>query len=219
MTPRELFEKLCNGECSRYEVLKAVEQIDSNHISAYLDDIKELRAEFESVQFNKANNGMWEAYYAECNYVDSVRMLHNADLEYPTEPTPFDIPDYPTKPKLYDYLIEQLAHNLNLSKNQDEDILKLPSELDTDRAKKYIARAIERGFISTTPIGLKWHGTKKELALFAELLSEKIGYKGKWKIAQNLFSVDNLAQSKYKAIEEDGKFSNRQDEIIRIFEN
>ena len=49
------------------------------------------------------------------------------------------------------------------------DIIKdyhLPVELDTPRARKYIGKAIEKGFIASTGDNLKWSGTKASLAYF-----------------------------------------------------
>lgn len=102
----------------------------------------------------------------------------------------------------------------------DQRSNKLPIELDTPEAQKYFARAIERGFILPTPTGYKWEGTQKELAYFAVLMSDKLGFQGvKWKIYESLFNVKNLAQAKYKAVGIYGEYSNRQKEIERIFEN
>lgn len=44
----------------------------------------------------------------------------------------------------------------------------LPLELDTPRARKYIGKAIEAGFIASTGEGLKWSMTKAKLAYFLQ---------------------------------------------------
>lgn len=44
----------------------------------------------------------------------------------------------------------------------------LPPELDTPEARKYFERAIEKGYIESSPNGLKWTKTKAQLAYFCE---------------------------------------------------
>ena len=92
-------------------------------------------------------------------------------------------------------------------------------ELDTDQARNYFSKAEELGFINFEENIPRWIGGKKELALFAELMSEKLKLNSKWKIFQELFNVKYLAQEKRKAVDEIGKFGNREKEIRSIFEN
>lgn len=61
-------------------------------------------------------------------------------------------------------LLSLLAeHGITLSESDKKvEGLRLPRELDTDRARKYFTRAIEKGFILPTSTGFKWvRATKK----------------------------------------------------------
>jgi len=94
----------------------------------------------------------------------------------------------------------------------------LPDVLGTDSARKYFAQLDALGLMETNERGaLIWKGTKKELALTAELMSEKLGINQKWKVFERVFNVCNLAQARYRAVEIDGRYGDNEDDIKAIF--
>lgn len=97
--------------------------------------------------------------------------------------------------------------------------LRLPDELNTDNGRKYIDMAINLGFIQTENNSYVWKGTKKELALFAVLIGEKLQIRGYFKLMELLFNVKYLAQYRYTAIEVNGVFGKNEKMIKEIFNN
>lgn len=94
----------------------------------------------------------------------------------------------------------------------------LPDVLGTDDARKYFAQLAALGLMETNERGaLIWKGTKKELALTAELMSEKLRISQKWKVFERVFNVCNLAQARYRAVEIDGRYGDNEDDIKAIF--
>lgn len=90
----------------------------------------------------------------------------------------------------------------------------LPQELNTDEAKKYVSNAIKAGFMDNC---YQWKGTMYQAALFAEICSEKLGLKYKWKPFEMLWNVAHLAQTRRESKERFGKVD-REKEIIALFE-
>lgn len=92
-------------------------------------------------------------------------------------------------------------------------IYNLPKELNTDEAKKYISNAIEAGFMDNS---YQWSGTKYQAALFAEICSEKLNLRYKWKPFETLWNMKGLAQTRRESKERFGKVG-REKEIIDLF--
>lgn len=86
----------------------------------------------------------------------------------------------------------------------------------TAKGQIYITRAIEAEFIVSEEGRLQWVGTKRDLVVFAEGFSEKLGIKNKWKVFQELFGVKYLAQEKNDMVDS-GKTSKYINEINAIF--
>lgn len=80
----------------------------------------------------------------------------------------------------------------------------LPEELNTDEAKKWLQVAIDGGLLNSdySPTGKT--NTKPQKALLAEILSDKIGLKHKYKPFETLWNVKGLAKQRYKTREETG---------------
>lgn len=89
----------------------------------------------------------------------------------------------------------------------------LPSELNTEEAKRIFSKAKELGLMTDE---YKWSGTKYQLAYFAEIAAEKLNLKHKWKPFQKLFNKKDLAQTRRESKERFGTV-NRADEIDHIF--
>lgn len=90
----------------------------------------------------------------------------------------------------------------------------LPEVLNTQQAKEYFSKAIKAGFMDNC---YQWKGTMYQAALFAEICSEKLKIKHKWKTFETLWNVTHLAQTRRESKERFGKVG-REKEIIRIFE-
>lgn len=92
----------------------------------------------------------------------------------------------------------------------------LPEELNTQQAKEYFSKAIEAGFMDDCFQWVKGT-TKYQIALFAEICSEKLNLKHKWKPFEALWNVAHLAQTRRESKERFGRVD-REKEITKIFE-
>lgn len=92
--------------------------------------------------------------------------------------------------------------------NQQSEPYRLPKELDTVEAKGILEKAIKMQLVEKKDNVYRWDGTAPQLALFAEIASEKLNLKNKWKPFQELFCVDKLAQTRYGSKEKVGKVQN-----------
>lgn len=111
------------------------------------------------------------------------------------------------------------AENIKTTSNNDSTSPNsniLPEELNTQQAKEYFSKAIKAGFMDDR---FQWvEGTTKyQIALFAEICSEKLNIKHKWKPFETLWNVTHLAQTRRESKERFGKVD-REKEIIKIFE-
>lgn len=119
---------------------------------------------------------------------------------------------------------EQLSHldnkpqkALNQSGDNYGNSNEESGKLGTPEAECYFRQLEALGFMKISGGVYEWRGTKKELALVAELMSERLGIAHKWKVFGQLFGIDNLAHAKHRAKEIDGMYSKREKEIKAIF--
>ena len=83
---------------------------------------------------------------------------------------------------------------------------KLPVELDTPRARKYIGLAIEKGFIASTDGKLKWGQTKAKLAYFLFMVfckddeGKDNGLKFPESALNKLFGEDRLGKARTQLV-------------------
>lgn len=80
----------------------------------------------------------------------------------------------------------------------------LPKELNTDEAKRWLQVAIDGGLLNSDYSPTDKTGTKPQKALLAEILSDKIGLKYKYKPFETLWNVSGLSKQRYKSREETG---------------
>lgn len=80
----------------------------------------------------------------------------------------------------------------------------LPEELNTDEAKKWLKVAIDGGLLNSDYSPTDKTETKPQKALLAEILSDKIGLKHKYKPFETLWNVSGLSKQRYKSREEIG---------------
>lgn len=87
-----------------------------------------------------------------------------------------------------------------------ENAFKLPIELDTPRARKYIGLAIEKGFIASTDGKLKWGQTKAKLAYFLFMVfckddeGKDNGLKFPESALNKLFGEDRLGKARTQLV-------------------
>lgn len=89
-------------------------------------------------------------------------------------------------------------------------------ELNTDKAKKWLQVAIAGGLLNDDYSTTDKTKTKPQKALLADILSDKIGLKYKYKLFEALWDVSGLCKQRYKSINEKGKVEGG-DVILKVF--
>ena len=98
----------------------------------------------------------------------------------------------------------------------DESCL-LPDVLATGMAIKYWKRLQQAGFVDEH-YQLSPTTTRKQAMYIADVSSDKLQMRSKWKPFQELWHINNLAQEKWE-MQETGKSPARSEEIDKIFED
>lgn len=115
----------------------------------------------------------------------------------------------------FDFSIHDIVEDAKKKRiSASKVVSNLPQELNTDEAKKYFSNAIEAGFMDNC---YQWKGTMYQAALFAEICSEKLCLKYKWKTFEMFWDVTHLAQTRRESKERFGKVD-KENEIIALFE-
>ena len=91
----------------------------------------------------------------------------------------------------------------------------LPDVLATEPAMKYWRRLQASGFVDET-CQLLSDTTRKQAMYIADVFSDRLQMRSKWKVFQDLWHINNLAQEKWE-MQETGKTPARADEIDAIF--
>jgi len=91
----------------------------------------------------------------------------------------------------------------------------LPDVLATGVAMKYWKRLQQQGFVDAG-YQLTSDTTRKQAMYIADVFSDKLQMRSKWKPFQDLWHINNLAQEKWE-MQETGKRPNRSEEIDEIF--
>ena len=92
---------------------------------------------------------------------------------------------------------------------------KLPAPFDSEEAKKYWERLQEAGFVEVN-YQLAKKVSRRQAMYIADLFSETIGVKAKWKPFEQLWNMNNLAQEKHQ-MQESGILPRRHKEIEQCF--
>ena len=92
----------------------------------------------------------------------------------------------------------------NTSNQIPQKGINLPEGLNTDEAKKWLKAAIDGGLLNSDYSPTDKTETKPQKALLAEILSDKIGLKHKYKPFETLWNVSGLSKQRYKSREETG---------------
>lgn len=82
-------------------------------------------------------------------------------------------------------------------------------------AMKYWKRLEEQGFVDSD-CQLLPETSRRQAMYIADIFSDKLGLKSKWKPFENLWGISNLAQEKYK-MQETGAMPKRYRDIDKVF--
>ena len=113
--------------------------------------------------------------------------------------------------------------NLNIDKAtvqvKDEVKTEKPAVADdrltSTEAMRYWKRLEEQGFVDSD-CQLLPETSRRQAMYIADIFSDKLGLKSKWKPFENLWGISNLAQEKYK-MQETGAMPKRYRDIDKVF--
>ena len=93
----------------------------------------------------------------------------------------------------------------------------MPRELGTAEAMCYWQRLLEKGFVEKD-FKLATKTTRKQAMYIAESFAEKLGLRSKWKLFQEFWGINGLAQEKWE-MQQTGTMPTRYKEIDEIFKD
>ena len=114
-------------------------------------------------------------------------------------------------------LAQQERQKLQDAQQESEDSSLLPDVLATGMAMKYWKRLQKAGFVDEH-YQLSATTTRKQAMYIADVFSDKLQMRSKWKPFQELWHINNLAQEKWE-MQETGKSPTRSEDIDKIFED
>ena len=114
-------------------------------------------------------------------------------------------------------LAQEEYKKLQDAQQESEDSSLLPDVLATGMAMKYWKRLQKAGFVDEH-YQLSPTTTRKQAMYIADVFSDKLQMRSKWKPFQELWHINNLAQEKWE-MQETGKSPARSEEIDKIFED
>ena len=114
-------------------------------------------------------------------------------------------------------LAQEEYKKLQDAQQESEDSSLLPDVLATGMAMKYWKRLQKAGFVDEH-YQLSPTTTRKQAMYIADVFSDKLRMRSKWKPFQELWHINNLAQEKWE-MQETGKSPARSEEIDKIFED
>ena len=112
-------------------------------------------------------------------------------------------------------LAQQERQKLQAAQQESEDSSLLPDVLATGMAMKYWKRLQKAGFVDEH-YQLSATTTRKQAMYIADVFSDKLQMRSKWKPFQELWHINNLAQEKWE-MQETGKSPARSEDIDKIF--
>ena len=112
-------------------------------------------------------------------------------------------------------LAQELYRKLQAAQSESADGGLLPDVLATGLAMKYWRRLQQAGFIDEH-YQLSPATTRKQAMYIADVFSDKLQMRSKWKPFQELWHINNLAQEKWE-MQETGKSPSRSEEIDAVF--
>ena len=112
-------------------------------------------------------------------------------------------------------LAQELYRKLQTAQSESADGGLLPDVLATGLAMKYWSRLQQAGFVDEH-YQLSPTTTRKQAMYIADVFSDKLQMRSKWKPFQELWHINNLAQEKWE-MQETGKSPSRSEEIDAVF--
>lgn len=112
-------------------------------------------------------------------------------------------------------LAQELYRKLQAAQSESADGGLLPDVLATGLAMKYWRRLQQAGFVDEH-CQLSPATTRKQAMYIADVFSDKLQMRSKWKPFQELWHINNLAQEKWE-MQETGKSPSRSEEIDAVF--
>ena len=112
-------------------------------------------------------------------------------------------------------LAQELYRKLQAAQSESADGGLLPDVLATGLAMKYWRRLQQAGFIDEH-YQLSPATTRKQAMYIADVFSDKLQMRSKWKPFQELWHINNLAQEKWE-MQETGKTPARSEDIDKVF--
>ena len=112
-------------------------------------------------------------------------------------------------------LAQELYRKLQAAQSESADGGLLPDVLATGLAMKYWRRLQQAGFVDEH-YQLSPATTRKQAMYIADVFSDKLQMRSKWKPFQELWHINNLAQEKWE-MQETGKSPSRSEEIDAVF--
>ena len=112
-------------------------------------------------------------------------------------------------------MVQQERKKLQEADVEHEDSSLLPEVLATGMAMKYWKGLQKAGFVDET-FQLSPTTTRKQAMYIADVFSDKLQMRSKWKPFQELWHINNLAQEKWE-MQETGKTPARSEDIDKVF--
>ena len=112
-------------------------------------------------------------------------------------------------------LAQQWRQKLQAARTESEYSSLLPDVLATGMAMKYWQRLQKAGFVDEH-YQLSATTTRKQAMYIADVFSDKLQMRSKWKPFQELWHINNLAQEKWE-MQDTGKSPARSEDIEKIF--
>ena len=112
-------------------------------------------------------------------------------------------------------LAQEEYKKLQDAQQESEDSSLLPDVLATGMAMKYWKRLQKAGFVDEH-YQLSPTTTRKQAMYIADVFSDKLQMRSKWKPFQELWHINNLAQEKWE-MQETGKTPARSEDIDKVF--
>jgi len=184
----------------------------------------------ECVNINEGDNGYNEVVSL---YEWLAEIL--ADKECLFAHTPYGDKDKERLKPLCDYLysteLGKMVQQAIFEESRTTDkgsveAFKLPTELDTNEARKLFQKAIEAGLMSKTTSGYEWNKSKALCAYFADRASENLGlskrqYDGRakisWKPFETLFNLTGLSTAR-NDYQKTGTLPNGSENVDSLFD-
>lgn len=193
MTPHELFKLLCDDGCSRYEILKYVDEVERRFIPAFLQDLQDLLKKYDADQSEEDKARLWNEFYNRCDFCQAM----DVDAEFwPEEPNEGALLFIDHRPPLYDFAVSELSKRYDEEKAAPElqqDAAPLPPQhsLNTPQAQAAFEAMAQLGYAKKHGSKWKWTHTAASFGHFVTELNKRLnlrlhGSRTNWKVFEDI---------------------------------